>query len=213
MALFELRKQVLDAALEMSRMALTRGTSGNISARDPESGLIAITPSGIPYESLRPEDITVIDVNGKVIEGDFKPSSETPMHTAVYRVRSDVMGIVHTHSPWATVFAVINRELPPVTIPLVSLAPVEVVPFELPGSQELAERVVAALGTSKNAVLLQNHGPLCLGSNVAQALSSAVSVEEGAQVALFSLLAGGLNPISEEALEKMRERRRKGKAL
>lgn len=213
MSIETLRKEVLDAALEMSRMALARGTSGNISARDPESGLVAITPTGLPYGTLRPEDIVVVDVDSKVVEGKHGPSSETPMHTAIYRARPDVFGVVHTHSPYATALSVANVELPVITIPLVALGPVKIVPFELPGSDELAKAVVAYLGADKDAVILQNHGVLCTGPNVAKALSSAVDVEEGAQVALFAMLAGAVNPIPDEAVRKMREALKEGKAL
>lgn len=213
MSIQTLRQDVLNAALEMSRAALTRGTSGNISARDPETGLVAITPTSLPYETLTSEDIIVVDVNGKVVEGKHKPSSETPMHTAVYRARPDVFGVVHTHSPYATALSVANVELPIITIPLVALGPVKIVPFELPGSEELAKQAVAYLGTDKHAIILQNHGVLCSGPTVAKALSNAVYVEEGAQVALFSILAGGLNPIPEAAIQKMHERRKQGKAL
>lgn len=213
MLLEALRKQVLAAALEMDRMALTRGTSGNISARDAGTNLVAITPTSLPYNTLAPEDITIVDLNGNFVEGNHKQSSETPMHTAVFRVRPDVMGVVHTHSPYATAFSVANREIPALTIPLVSMAPIPVVPFEMPGSQELADRVSAAVMGGRNAVLLQNHGVLTAAPNVDKALSSAVYVEEGAQVGLFSLLLGGMSPIDPAQIEKMRERRRRGKAL
>jgi L-fuculose-phosphate aldolase len=212
MLLEELRREVLSAALEMDRTALTRGTSGNISARDPKTNLVAITPTSLPYNSLEPEDITIVDLDGNYIEGK-KPSSETPMHTAIFRARPDVMGVVHTHSPLATAFSVANKEIPIVTIPLVSMGPIPVVPFQMPGSKELADTATAALGTAKVAVLLQNHGVLACGPSVAKALASAVYVEEGAQVALAAYQLGGMNPIDPAAIEKMRERRRKGAAL
>lgn len=213
MSIVTLRHDVLNAALEMSRMALTRGTSGNISARDPKTGLVAITPTSLPYETLRLEDIIIVDVNSKVVEGKHRPSSETPMHTAVYRARPDVFGVVHTHSPYATALSVANVELPIITVPLVSLGPVKIVPFEIPGSDELAKAATNCLGADQNAIMLQNHGVLCTGPNVAAALSNAVYVEEGAQVALFSLVAGAMNPIPEASVQKMRERLKEGKAL
>lgn len=213
MLLESVRKAVLAAAVEMDRLALTRGTSGNISARDPGTNLVAITPTSLPYNMLGPENITVVDLYGKFVEGTHKPSSETPMHTAIYRARPDVMGVVHTHSPYATAFAVLNREIPIITIPLVPLGPVPVVPFELPGTEELAQAVVGTLGSGKNAVLLQNHGVLTVAESVEKALSAAVYVEEGAQVGLLALMAGGLNPIPQQHVEKMLEQLRKGKVL
>ncbi len=135
------------------------------------------------------------------------------MHTAVYRARPDVFGVVHTHSPYATALSVANVELPIITVPLVSLGPVKIVPFEIPGSDELAKAATNCLGADQNAIMLQNHGVLCTGPNVAAALSNAVYVEEGAQVALFSLVAGAMNPIPEASVQKMRERLKEGKAL
>ena len=110
--LMGLRRQVLDVSVQVYRTQMARGTSGNVSARDPESGMIAITPSAIPYERLQEEDIVIIDPNGELVYGHQRPSSETPMHTLVYRERQDVNGIVHTHSLYATVFSVLNKELP-----------------------------------------------------------------------------------------------------
>ena len=213
MLLEETRKAVLAAAVEMDRLALTRGTSGNISMKDAGTNLVAITPTSLPYNTLKPEDITVVDLDGSFVEGTHKASSETPMHTAVYRARPDIFAVVHTHSPYATAFAVLNRDLPIVTIPLVGWGPVPVVPFQMPGSKELAEAMVAAMGTTKNAALLQNHGVLTAADTLDKAMSGAVYVEEGAQVGLLALSAGGLNPIPQEIITKMHERRKKGKAL
>ncbi|HHY12562.1 MAG TPA: class II aldolase/adducin family protein [Firmicutes bacterium] len=200
-----LRKQVLDVSMELRRMQMARGTSGNVSARDPESGLIAITPSAIPYEVLRVTDIAIITPAGEIIHGNHRPSSETPMHTAVYRLRPDVNGIVHTHSLYATVFSVLNKELPVVTVPLATFGPVPIAPFRLPGSQALADEVARCLGVAGKSVLLQNHGALCAGSTVGKALECAAYTEEGAQVAYLAHLAGGLNPIPDEYIAVMRD--------
>ncbi|HHT84694.1 MAG: class II aldolase/adducin family protein [Firmicutes bacterium] len=213
MILEGLRKRVLHAALELRRSQMARGTSGNASARDPESGMIAITPSAIPYEELQVEDIVVISPAGEVICGHLQPSSETPMHISVYRKRPDVRGIVHTHSLYATVFSVLNKELPVITVPMAAFGPVRVVPFRLPGSQELADEVVRVLGTTERAVLLQNHGVLCAGNTVEEALECAVYTEEGAQVGYLALLAQGLNPIPDEYVAAMKDIARRGKAL
>lgn len=213
MLLEQLRSRVLQVALETDRQNLCRGTSGNISARDPESGLVCVTPSSIPYDRLGPDGITVVDVNGNVVEGPHKPSSETPMHTAIYRARPDVNGVVHTHSVYATTFAILNRELPAVVITLVTMAPVPVVPFKMPGSRELADAVASAMAGSRPAVLLQSHGAIVGAETVEAALGMAVYLEEGAQMALLALQAGGLNPIPESAVAAMRVAFTKGKAL
>lgn len=225
MILEGLRKAVLRAALEMERQGLTRGTSGNVSALDPESGLVAITPSGMPYSLLAPEDITVIDLGGKVMYGTRKPSSEAPMHCAIYAADrgapSDspataprITAVVHTHSAYATAFSVMNRELPPITVPLALLGGIPVVPFQMPGSAELADAVAEKMAEGRLCCLLQNHGVVCAGSTVEKALESAAYVEEGAQVATYVLSAGGvLSPIPEDLVARLQAIARGGCAL
>jgi L-fuculose-phosphate aldolase len=213
MLLEELRFRVLQVALATGQENLCKGLSGNISARDPESGLVCVTPSQVPYETCGVDGIVVVDVNANVVEGKYKPSSETPMHTAIYRARPDVYGIVHTHSVYATTFSIINRELPAVVITMVAMAPVPVVPFRMPGSQELADAVTATMAKGKPAVLLQNHGAIVAANTVEAALGMAVYLEEGAQMALLALQAGGLNPLPDEAVAAMRIAFAKGKAL
>jgi len=208
-----LRKQVLEAAREMSRLELVRGTSGNVSARDPGTGLVAITPSSLPYDTLEPEDIMVVDYSGNVIEGTRRPSSETPMHTAVYRARPDVLAVMHTHSPHATAFGVAGSPLRAVTVPLAIYGPVQVALFELPGTAKLAEECVRSLGSEGMAVLLQNHGILTVGRTLAEALEIAVYVEEGAQVALLCHAAGTLKLIPERQAQEIKRAWKAGREV
>lgn len=213
MLLEELRSQVLKVALDTDRLGLCRCTSGNVSARDPQSGLVCVTPSGIPYERLDPGGISVVDVNGNIVDGQFKPSSETPMHTAIYRARQDIHGIVHTHSVYATTLCVINRELPPITVPLAAIAPVPVVPWEMPGSADLAHAVVRALGSNRRALLLQNHGPIVGDKTLPEALNLAVYLEEGAQVAVLAMSCGVLHSIPDTSVAALRQVLSGGKAV
>ena len=177
-----IRRQVLDALLEASELGLIHGTSGNIAVRDFGAGIIAISPSGRPYQTMTPEEIAIVTLDGKWIDGPYKPSSETPMHTAVYRARRDVGATVHIHGLFSTVMAMSGEELPPSTPPQAELAPIRVVPFELPGSEALARRVVETLG-DETAVLLKNHGSFCCGRDIACAMSAAIYTEEAAQTA------------------------------
>lgn len=211
--LVELRNRVLNASQELSRLGLARGTSGNVSARDPDTGLIGVTPTGIPYDLLEIKDITIINQRGEIVSGEKQPSSETPMHIAVYEARPDVHGIVHTHSIYATVFSVLNREIPIVTVPLAPIGPIPVAPFRLPGSQELAREAVKLLSEDKKTILLQNHGVLCADQTVEEALNCAIYAEEGAQVAYLALLANGLNPIPEEYISIIKRGHKEGRAL
>jgi L-fuculose-phosphate aldolase len=209
----DLKKEVLEAALSCSKQRLISGTSGNVSARDPQTGLIVITPSSVSYEELAPADLPILDADGRVVQGTLRPSSEAPLHTAVYRERSDVNGVVHTHSIYATVFSVLSKDIPAVTVPLALYGPVPVAPFKVPGSDELASIAVKCLGSDGRAVLLQNHGVLCAGKTVGDAMTCATYVEEGAQVAYLALVAGGLNPIPAEAVKEIKEKYRKGPAV
>jgi L-ribulose-5-phosphate 4-epimerase len=107
-----LRQQLYELHLELPRNGLVTWTSGNVSARDPESGYVVIKPSGVRYEQLRPAQMVIVDLQGNVVEGALKPSSDTASHLYLYRHRPDVGGIVHTHSPYATAFAAVNRPIP-----------------------------------------------------------------------------------------------------
>lgn len=193
----EIRTQVLRAILDATKMGLIHGTSGNIAVRDFADNVIAITPSGRPYDTMAVEDIAIVDLEGNWIDGPYKPSSETPMHTAVFRARPDVGAAVHTHALFCTVMAMSGEELKPATPPHAEFAPIRTVPFELPGSRALAERVVAGLGQDR-AVLLQNHGCFCVGKDIAAAMNAAVYVEEAAQIACYATMLGTFKPLSEE---------------
>ena len=199
-----IRRQVLEAALEAAGLGLIHGTSGNISLRDGEAGVIAITPSGRPYGSMGPEDVAIVTPEGTWIDGPWKPSSETPMHTAVYRARPDVNAAVHTHALFGTVMASACDELPLTTPPHAELAPVHVVPFALPGSGELAGLVAAALADGGRAALMRNHGCFACGKDMAGAMTAAVYAEEAAQIAYYATLLGKLTPLTEEQIRDLR---------
>lgn len=178
----DIRRQVLTAIRQASAQGLIHGTSGNISVRDREAGVAAITPSGRPYDTMEPGDIAIVTLDGEWVDGPYAPSSETPMHTAVYRARPDVGAVVHNHALFCTVMAMAVDELPPSTPPQAEFAPIRVVPFAVPGSRALAASVAAALGTDGLAVLLRNHGSLCCGRDLPAAMTAAAYVEEAAQV-------------------------------
>lgn len=145
----DIRRQVLTAIRQASAQGLIHGTSGNISVRDREAGVAAITPSGRPYDTMEPGDIAIVTLDGEWVDGPYAPSSETPMHTAVYRARPDVGAVVHNHALFCTVMAMAVDELPPSTPPQAEFAPIRVVPFAVPGSRALAASVAAALGTGR----------------------------------------------------------------
>jgi L-fuculose-phosphate aldolase len=199
----ELKQRVWQVAEDVMAKGLVEEKGGNFSIYDADSGHVVITPSGVHRAVLTPEDICVVDLQGKVIEGDKKPSSETPMHTAVYRGRPSLGGIVHTHSTYATAFAVLNKEIPPILPVGLMLGPsIPVVPFTMPGTEELGTTAVPYLETH-SAVLLQNHGALSVGKTIEEALWVAIYVEEIAKVYHVALSVGEPIPFAGERLETL----------
>lgn len=194
-----IRVQVLEALHQAVECGLIHGTSGNIAVRDVESGNIAISPSGRPYHTMTPEEIAVVTPDGEWIEGSYKPSSELPMHLAVYRARPDVGATVHVHGMFSTVMAMCGEELPPSTPPQAEISPIRVVPFAPPGSDELAQWVVERLGNDR-ALLLKNHGSFCCGKDIMSAMSAAVYTEEAAQTAYYAMLLGNFQPLNEQEI-------------
>lgn len=191
MQLQKLREEIVEYGLKMLNTGLVESTGGNLSALDPESGLIAVKPSSIPYEKIKPEDVVIIDKEGNVVEGRLKPSSETPMHTYMYRSRPGVRAVIHTHAPFSTVLAVVNKELPIVTQDLAMFAGenVHVAPFQPPGTKDLGEIANKYIGTS-DVVLLQNHGTLAVGASLQIAYAATWALERAAMAYCYSLMMG-----------------------
>ena len=198
-----IRKQVLDAILEAVNQGLIKGTSGNIALRDDEDDVVAITPSGIPYETMKVEDIAIVDLDGKWLDGPFKPSSEVPMHTAVMRERPDVKATVHTHAMFATIMAMSGEDLQASTPPQCEYVPVKIVPFTMPGTNEVASKVVEALGKEGKSVLIKNHGMFCCGKDMKSAMSAAIYTEEMALTEYYARLLGVFEPMPKEAVDAM----------
>ncbi len=188
-----IRTKIIDASLKAQRLGLIKGTSGNVSLRSEDGVVIAITPTSVPYEDLTPEMVPLVDYTGKQLEGECRPSTELPMHLAIMNARKDVNAVVHTHSKYSTILGNIGQPLPVCTIPLITYGPdpAPIVPFELPGSDELGRAVVKALGKKGSAVILELHGLLTVGADLDAAMSCTEYIEEGAQIALYCRLAGG----------------------
>jgi L-ribulose-5-phosphate 4-epimerase len=199
------REQVIKYALKAQDMGLIALTFGNFSLRDPETGYICITPSGMDYEDLDPSDVVVVDEQGKVIDGARTPSIETPMHTMVYRKRKDVFGVVHTHSVFATAWASCDVKFPLIAAELAALVgePVKTAPYQRMGTVELAEIVTETL-QDKYAVLMANHGLLAVGPNMKTAFSHAVIVEEAAKITFYAQMLGHLKEMDQEECQVLR---------
>jgi L-fuculose-phosphate aldolase len=188
----ELREEVARVAKALIQTGLVTGTSGNVSARTPE-GDVLVTPSGVDYEVLGPEDVVLVDLDMNVLAGSLVPSTETPMHTGIYKARPNVDAVVHTHSRFATTLACLGWEIPPVHYMLTTLGPdgrVPLAPYTLYGTEELADYAANALGESHNACLLRTHGTIAVGESAEKAFSRTVVLEEMAEVYYRARLAG-----------------------
>jgi L-ribulose-5-phosphate 4-epimerase len=207
MLLAELRKNVLDTAFQMVVDGLAHGAQGNISALDRETGLIAITPSALPYKGMQVEDICIIDRFGNIIEGKWRSTSETPMHTIFYRERPDVGSVIHTHSPFATVFGIIYKPIPMVLIEAASCltGPVPVAVYMTPGTEELARLVVDTMAGNV-AVVLAQHGLLTVGADLGQAYDTTMAAETSARLVIMarSLVGEVVHELDPEVCKKMR---------
>lgn len=176
----------------MVALGLVTGTSGNVSARTPEGGVL-ITPSGLDYEALKAEDVVLVDPEGGPLDGSLKPSSETPMHTAIYRSSPRVGAVVHTHARFSTTLACLGWEIPPFHYMLTTLSVDGRVPlasYATYGTEELAGYVSKALGETHQACLLQNHGTITVGESVGEAFSRTVILEEMAEIYYRTKLVG-----------------------
>jgi L-fuculose-phosphate aldolase len=180
----DLRKEIVQTCRRMSASGLVAGTEGNVSARTAE-GNVLITPSGLDYAVMEPEDVVVVSLDGETLEGAFQPSAETPMHTEIYRSRPETLGIVHTHARFSTTLACLNWEIPPVHYMLASLSDegrVPVASYATYGTEELARNAAQALGGAHRACLLRNHGTIAIGATVSKAYSRTELLEQMAEI-------------------------------
>ncbi len=202
----ELKQIVWKANVELAASGLVVGTSGNVSGRDVETGLIVIKPSGIAFADLSPESMSVVDEFGNVVAGPHKPSVDTLSHTYVYRHRGDICGIVHTHSPYATAFAVRGEPIQPYTTTHAALfgGPIPVSGFAVIGEEEIGKEIVEHIGAG-SSILLRSHGVFTIGATPAQALRAAAYTEESAEVAHLALLRGDVSALDESTVSASRE--------
>lgn len=196
----ELREKVRAAALGMMEADLVVGSDGNVSARDPETGYVAITPSGMPYDKITVDDVVIVDVDQKIIWGERKPSWETPMHTYIYKHRQDVFAVMHTHSHYASMFAIAHRDLPPATMNLAAQfgGPIRCAPYARTGSEQMGPINLKYLGESGRAILLGNHGALIIGPDFDKVLTLAKALEEGAKLVYEASQLGTPKPLPEK---------------
>jgi L-ribulose-5-phosphate 4-epimerase len=200
MLLESLRNEVWKYNLELPKYGLVVMTSGNISGRDAESGLVVIKPSGYSYEEMTAADMVVVDLDGRVVEGHLKPSTDTATHLYVYKHRPDVLGIGHTHSTYASSFAVLGQPIPAVLTASAMLGgEIPCGGFATIGGEQIGAEIVRAIGSAR-AVLMQNHGVFTIGDSPRQAAKMAVEVEEIAKITHLAMLKGQPVLLTQEQL-------------
>jgi L-ribulose-5-phosphate 4-epimerase len=191
MILENLRAKVLETANRMLTDGVVHGSQGNVSARDSETGWIAITPSAIPYPQLTPEEICVIDETGNIIDAAWKPTSERLMHLAIYQRRPDVQAIVHSHALYSSVFGIIDLPLEPILTEAAMCigGAVPVAAYDRPGTQELADHTADVLAGC-SSVIMAHHGLVTVGRNLDEAYDTTMAVDTSARVIIMAKSMG-----------------------
>lgn len=212
-----LKEQVCKANLELPKYGLITFTWGNVSGIDREKGLVVIKPSGVSYDNMTADDMVVVDLEGNIVEGKYKPSSDTPTHIALYKAFPSLGGVVHTHSRWATTFAQMGKGIPALgtthgdyfygEIPCTR----KMTPMEISGEYELetGNVIIEAFKNRKidaaqvPAVLVYSHGPFTWGTDPMDAVHNAVVLEELAFMAYHTMqMRPGIEPMQQELLDK-----------
>lgn len=200
--LSEAQDKIAQKGVEILEEGLTQRTSGNVSMR-VGGNHVAISPSGVPYHEIEPEDVPIVDLDGNRVRGGKAPSSEAPMHTEVYQQRKDVNAVVHTHSPYATTFASLGQAIEPSHY-LIAFAgkKIETAEYATNGTQDLAEKAVDTM-SGRNAVLLQNHGVLAVGPTLDDAHNVASRVEYCARIHYQASLLGEPELVDDDELDDL----------
>ena len=209
-------KELFEQVYEQNMQLFTRGlvvyTWGNVSAIDREKGVVVIKPSGVPYETMRPQDMVAVDMDGNVVEGKLRPSSDLPTHLVLYKAFEEIGGVVHTHSRYATAWAQAGMEIPPMGTTHADYfhGPVPITrtmtDAEVAGAYERdTGTVIVEAFAGKNpihvpGVLVRNHGPFSWGRDAAEAVHNAVVLEE---LAAMAYIAKGINPLAGAAPESL----------
>ncbi|WP_058235279.1 L-ribulose-5-phosphate 4-epimerase [Devriesea agamarum] len=198
----QLKEEVCEGNLALARSGLVAWTGGNLSARDESGDVIVIKPSGVRYSEMTPDDMVVVSMDGRVIEGHRGPSSDTQSHLGIYRGRDDVRSVVHTHSRYATAFAAVGREIP---CCLTAIAdefggPVPCGGYAPIGGDAIGREVLAKIGRSP-AILMKQHGVFTIGPSINKALQAAVMVEDVARTVAIAESLGDIEILPDEEIE------------
>jgi L-ribulose-5-phosphate 4-epimerase len=200
----DLKKELYKAHMNLEKYGLVAYTSGNVSVK--VNNHVIIKPSGIPYDELKAEDMVVLDMEGNTVEGKLKPSVDSATHLYLYKNLPDVGSIIHTHSPYASAFALLSQPIPVystahadvfgVQVPVSNYAPV--------GSEAIGKAVIEVVNQAK-AVLLSKHGVIVMGKDIKEAIRKAIFLEEVAQTAYLARTIGNLEPLDEKEAKRLYE--------
>ena len=207
MLLKEERNLLVDYGKKLITAGLTKGTGGNISVFNKREGLMAISPSGMDYFETKPEDIVLMNLEGKIVDGLRKPSSEWRMHLIFYQNREDVKAVVHTHSMFATTIATLHWDVPPASY-LIAYAGKKVpcAPYATFGTQEIADAAYNTMGKEYNAVLLANHGLIAVGPDMPSAFGIAEIIEMVCEIYYSAKCVGEPTILSDDEMDLMLEK-------
>ncbi|GLI00475.1 L-ribulose-5-phosphate 4-epimerase [Phytohabitans aurantiacus] len=209
MSIDKLREELVGLHHDLIRWGLVVWTAGNVSARVPGEDLFVIKPSGVSYDDLTPESMVVCDLDGKLVEGDLSPSSDTAAHAYVYRAMPEVGGVVHTHSTYASAWSARAEAIPCVLTAMADEfgGEIPVGPFALIGNDDIGKGIVSTLsGHRSPAVLMQNHGVFTIGKNAKAAVKAAVMCEDVARTVHIARSLGPLVPIAQSDVDKLYDR-------
>jgi L-ribulose-5-phosphate 4-epimerase len=198
----DLRILVYEMHLELPKNNLVVSTSGNASAIDQSTGYVVIKPSGVAYDKLSPNNLVIVDLNGNIVEGDLKPSVDCETHLRIYKDNPSVGGVVHTHSPFATAFAVHGKEIPVICTAMADEfgAPIPCAPYQAVGGDGIG-RIVASYSKQSPVVLMERHGLFSIGGDLKTAIKRAIIAEDIARLALYSSLLGPLSAMNNEVVK------------
>lgn len=198
---------LVECGKKMLHLGLTVETWGNISIRDSETGLVYLTPSALSYDILEDKDIVVLNLDGTRVEGHRRSTIETEMHLGILRSRPEINAVIHTHPIYSQVFALLHETIPLIIDEAAQMlgGPVYCTEYALPGSRELADNVVKALGTEGRACLVANHGAVCIGKDIDMAFKACTVLEMTAQIYQMARAIGEPKLISGEYISAMKE--------
>jgi L-ribulose-5-phosphate 4-epimerase len=198
-----LKDEVCAQNHELPANGLVVGSGGNVSARDPETGLIVIKPSGVKFSKLTPDTMAVVDLDGNIIEGPMKPSVDTGTHLYIYKNRPDVFGITHTHSPYASSFAARGARIPAVMTPITHMLGRDVPcsRYATPGEVDTGQAIIEAADGGW-AVLVKAHGVFTMGKSATQATSFSMYLEEAAMTTHLAMLHGAVDELPQEEIDR-----------